>query len=214
MDNKSKIIETARQKHKCMIEDDTKIVSDATDEENLDPNVMRKDFSTEVQEKKKVLSADNNVSQKTSARSINIETPSISKDNSIYGLDTSGEKSPSSICKAYSPSELRQMSPVTSHITALTSSPSTPRSSRQSGSVLGVSGATYDKKAFKEKISRDRDSSFTRYVSNQEISSKLDMLITNVCRLNRFLLPHEKKIVRPAHFPALPLTTKEELKKF
>ncbi|XP_024884211.1 uncharacterized protein LOC112462576 isoform X2 [Temnothorax curvispinosus] len=193
---------------------DRRRLSDATDEENLDPNVMRKDFSTEVQEKKKVLSADNNVSQKTSARSINIETPSISKDNSIYGLDTSGEKSPSSICKAYSPSELRQMSPVTSHITALTSSPSTPRSSRQSGSVLGVSGATYDKKAFKEKISRDRDSSFTRYVSNQEISSKLDMLITNVCRLNRFLLPHEKKIVRPAHFPALPLTTKEELKKF
>lgn len=53
-----------------------------------------------------------------------------------YGSNTSGEKSPSSICNAYSPPELRQMSPVTSHMTALASSPSTPRSSRQSGKIF------------------------------------------------------------------------------
>lgn len=61
----------------------TKIVSDATDEENLDPNIVPKDFAMKVQEKKKVPSADNNVSQKTSAISINIEIPGTSKDN--YG---------------------------------------------------------------------------------------------------------------------------------
>lgn len=48
----------------------------------------------------------------------------------------------------------------------------------------------------------------------QEISSKLDMVIMNQCKLNRYLLPHEKRIVRPTDLPALPLTTKEELKKF
>lgn len=48
----------------------------------------------------------------------------------------------------------------------------------------------------------------------QEISSKLDMVIMNQCKLNRYLLPHEKIIVRPTDLPALPLTTKEELKKF
>lgn len=117
---------------KCL---QTKIVSDATDEENLDPNIVQKDFSMEVQDKKKVSYADNNVSQKTSARSINIETPGTSKDNFTYGSDTSGEKSPSSICNAYSPSELRQMSPVTSHMTALASSPSTSRSSCQSDKI-------------------------------------------------------------------------------
>lgn len=63
-------------------------------------------------------------------------------------------------------------------------------------------------KAFGKKIEKKM------YVSNQEISSKLDMLIMNVSRLNRFLLSHEKRIVRPAHFPALPLTTEEELEKF
>jgi len=52
------------------------------------------------------------------------------------------------------------------------------------------------------------------YIINQEISSKLDMVIMNQCRLNRYLLSHEKRIVRPADLPALPLTTEEELKKF
>ncbi|CAL1689822.1 unnamed protein product [Lasius platythorax] len=40
------------------------------------------------------------------------------------------------------------------------------------------------------------------------------MIIINLCRLNRFLLPHEKIIIRPADLPALPLTTEEELEKF
>jgi len=61
----------------------------------------------------------------------------------------------------------------------------------------------------KKKISRKK-----MYIINQEISSKLDMVIMNQCRLNRYLLPHEKRIVRPADLPALPLTTEEELKKF
>lgn len=36
----------------------------------------------------------------------------------------------------------------------------------------------------------------------------------NLSRLNRFLLPNEKRIVRPTDLPSLPITTDEELNKF
>ncbi|XP_029173429.1 uncharacterized protein LOC114942272 isoform X2 [Nylanderia fulva] len=165
-DNKTKIIEIAREKQKCLIEDN--MDSDNATEENIDPNIPREDdFSMKVQD----MSSNKDVSPSTSARSINIETP-----------------------------ELRQKSPVTSHVTAVT----TPSSSCRSSSVLDVSKATFDMKAFEKKM----------YSLNQEISSKLDMITMNLCRLNRFLLPHEKRIIRPADLPALPLTTEEELEKF
>lgn len=67
-----------------------------------------------------------------------------------------------------------------------------------------MSKATFDMEAFQKKI----------YMFNQEISSKIDMVIMNQCRLNRFLLPQEKRIVRPSDLPALPLRTEEELNKF
>lgn len=164
------------------------------------------------------MSSNKDVSPSTSARSINIETPGT---YCIYRADTSDEKS-SLICN--SPSELRQMNPVTSHVTAPPTTSSSCRSSNiydfvlfnfflkhrilrfdfLTGSVLDVSEATFDMKAFEKKM----------YSLNQEISSKLDMIIMNLCRLNRFLLPHEKRIIRPADLPALPLTTEKEFEKF
>lgn len=97
------------------------MVSDAT-EENIDPNILREDdFSIKIQN----MSSNKDVSPSTSARSINIETPSTSKD-CLYRVLTSDEKS-SSICN--SPSESRQMSLVTSHVTAPPTTSSSYRSS-------------------------------------------------------------------------------------
>lgn len=52
------------------------------------------------------------------------------------------------------------------------------------------------------------------YILNQEISSKLDTIIMNQCRLNYYLLPNEKIIIRPTDFPSLPLMTEEDVEKF
>ncbi|XP_029158565.1 uncharacterized protein LOC114930874 [Nylanderia fulva] len=94
-DNKTKIIEIAREKQKCLIEDN--MDSDNATEENIDPNIPREDdFSMKVQD----MSSNKDVSPSTSARSINIETP-----------------------------ELRQKSPVTSHVTAVTTPSPSCRSS-------------------------------------------------------------------------------------
>lgn len=85
MDKKetSVIIESARQKQKCLIEDNVSenIVSDV--EENNDPNILRQDFSMKVKDVRKVLS-ESNAFEKTSARSISLETPSTSKDYTTY----------------------------------------------------------------------------------------------------------------------------------
>lgn len=48
----------------------------------------------------------------------------------------------------------------------------------------------------------------------QEMSSKLDVLIMNQCRLNRHLRPNERRIVKPTDLPALPLTTEEKFEKY
>ena len=45
----------------------------------------------------------------------------------------------------------------------------------------------------------------------EELSSKVDVTIMNQTRLNRSLLPVEKKIIRPANLPALPLYTENDL---
>ncbi|XP_036141276.1 uncharacterized protein LOC118645058 [Monomorium pharaonis] len=156
----SVIIETARQKQKCLIEDNKKIVSDAA-KKNIDSNIQRKNFSMKVQNMKKV-SSKNNASKKTNARSISLEMPSTSKDNCMISkYDTFGEELSFSMHNV-SPLELREMSPITSHVTTFTS---TPRSSRLSGSALaGVSDVVFDTKAFEKKM----------YTLNQEISSKLN----------------------------------------
>lgn len=93
----------------------------------------------------KKVPSNKNVSQKTDIIPINVETPSTSKDkcantstdNYTHRYDTSEEvdkNSSTSIRDVYSPSELRQMSPVTSHVTPFASS--TPRLSRGSGKMI------------------------------------------------------------------------------
>lgn len=63
-------------------------------------------------------------------------------------------------------------------------------------------------------LSEVKDFQKKTYIQNQEISSKLDIVIMNLSRLNRFLLPNEKRIVRPTDLPSLPLKTNEELEQF
>lgn len=63
-------------------------------------------------------------------------------------------------------------------------------------------------------LSEIRDFPKKTYIQTQEISSKLDIVIMNLSRFNRFLLPNEKRIVRPTDLPSLPITTNEELNKF
>lgn len=46
----------------------------------------------------------------------------------------------------------------------------------------------------------------------EELSSKVDVTIMNQTRLNRSLLPAEKRIIRPSDLPALPVYTEDDLK--
>lgn len=46
----------------------------------------------------------------------------------------------------------------------------------------------------------------------EEINSKVDVTIMNQTRLNRSLLPTEKRIIRPPDLPALPVYTEDGLK--
>lgn len=46
----------------------------------------------------------------------------------------------------------------------------------------------------------------------EEINSKVDVTIMNRTRLNRSLLPAEKRIIRPPDLPALPVYTEDGLK--
>jgi len=46
----------------------------------------------------------------------------------------------------------------------------------------------------------------------EEINSKVDVTIMNQTRLNRSLLPAEKRIIRPSDLPALPVYTEDGLK--
>ncbi|XP_011689061.1 PREDICTED: uncharacterized protein LOC105450762 [Wasmannia auropunctata] len=194
MNNKLKSIEIARQM--CLIDDNRKIVSDAA-KENIDTNIVEQDF---LKNRNIIKLSNNDAARKTRLRSISRETPCSSKDYCTE-YNTSDDKSPVSM-RNVSPSELYEMSPITSHMTAFMS---TPCSSRRTDSVVSdITEVAFDIKAFEKKV----------YIFNQEISSKLDVIIMNQCRLNRYLLPHEKRIVRPADLPALPLTTQEELKKF
>jgi len=47
-----------------------------------------------------------------------------------------------------------------------------------------------------------------------EVSGKLDILIMNMSKVMRVIIPSEKRILRPERMPALPLNTKEHLKEF
>jgi len=69
--------------------------------------------------------SSDNASEKTRERSININTPSTSKDNYIYKHDiSSGTSSMYNISIA----KPREMSPITAHVTAFTSTPCSSRS--------------------------------------------------------------------------------------
>lgn len=46
----------------------------------------------------------------------------------------------------------------------------------------------------------------------EELSSKIDVTIMNQSRLNRSLLPAEKRIIRPPDLSALPVYTEDDLK--
>ncbi|XP_011263145.1 uncharacterized protein LOC105255525 isoform X2 [Camponotus floridanus] len=52
----------------------------------------------------------------------------------------------------------------------------------------------------------------TTLVRVEELSSKVDVTIMNQTRLNRSLLPAEKRIIRPSDLPALPVYTEDDLK--
>ncbi|XP_011688260.1 PREDICTED: uncharacterized protein LOC105450208 isoform X4 [Wasmannia auropunctata] len=52
----------------------------------------------------------------------------------------------------------------------------------------------------------------TTLVRIEELSSKVDVTIMNQARLNRSLLPAEKRIVRPPDLPTLPVHTEDDLK--
>lgn len=44
--------------------------------------------------------------------------------------------------------------------------------------------------------------------------AKLDMILINLSKMNRILLPEEKILSKPPNIPALPLDTIEQLKMF
>ncbi|XP_011859940.1 PREDICTED: uncharacterized protein LOC105557337 [Vollenhovia emeryi] len=52
----------------------------------------------------------------------------------------------------------------------------------------------------------------TTLVRVEEMSSKVDVTIMNQVRLNRSLLPADKRIIRPSDLPALPIYTEDGLK--
>lgn len=81
----------------------------------------------------KEVSPKNNVSEKINARSTSLETlPSTSKNYTTYKYDIFCEKLQSSMRNVCS-SELCDMSPITSHVTAFDS---TSRSSHRSGKMI------------------------------------------------------------------------------
>lgn len=45
----------------------------------------------------------------------------------------------------------------------------------------------------------------------EEIGKKTDTIILNQKRLNRFLLPNEKRLQKPINLPALPVSTEDDL---
>lgn len=45
----------------------------------------------------------------------------------------------------------------------------------------------------------------------EEMNNKIDTIIMNQGRLNRFLLPNENKFQKPANLPTLPVKTQNEL---
>jgi len=45
----------------------------------------------------------------------------------------------------------------------------------------------------------------------EEINYKIDTVIMNQGKLNRSLLPHEKKILKPHNMPCLPLTNESDV---
>lgn len=68
----------------------------------------------------------------------------------------------------------------------------------------------------KDKISRDKISKVEKlferiYVRLEEINNKTDTIIMNQGRLNRSLLPNEKRLQKPVNFPALPVKIEDEL---
>lgn len=52
------------------------------------------------------------------------------------------------------------------------------------------------------------------HVTVEEVSGKLDILIMNMNKLIRVLIPSEKRISRPEKMPSLPLKEKQHLKQF
>lgn len=49
------------------------------------------------------------------------------------------------------------------------------------------------------------------YVRLEEINKKTDTIIMNQGRLNRSLIPNEKRFQKPINLPALPIKTEDEL---
>jgi|GEM_PF-5138214 len=62
-----------------------------------------------------------------------------------------------------------------------------------------------------EKISRMEKLYERLYVRLEEINKKADTIIMNQGRLNRSLLPNEKRFQRPINLPTLPVRTEDEL---
>lgn len=68
----------------------------------------------------------------------------------------------------------------------------------------------------KDKISKDKISKVEKlferiYVRLEEINKKTDTVIMNQGRLNRSLLPNEKRLQKPINLPDLPVKTEDEL---
>ena len=49
------------------------------------------------------------------------------------------------------------------------------------------------------------------YIRIEELNKKTDTIIINQGRLNRSLLPNEKRLQKPINLPALPVKTEDEL---
>ncbi|KAK3928352.1 Valine--tRNA ligase [Frankliniella fusca] len=68
--------------------------------------------------------------------------------------------------------------------------------------------------SIKDRLSALEKKQTQTFILSKEISAKLDQVLMNQGKLNRTLLPHEKKINKPANMPPLPLCSLDQFRTF
>lgn len=65
-----------------------------------------------------------------------------------------------------------------------------------------------------ERLEAIEAATMTNEVMLREVSSKLDIVIMNLGRMQRTIAPNERRISKPHGMPKIPLETRQQLNKF